>query len=287
MEEKSRPHPWSRIERLTRKLRGEGGCDWDRAQTPESLAPYLIEEIHEAIEALHIGKREDLTEEIGDAIYLWVFFLQVLEESARVSVEEAVRGIEEKLIRRHPHVFGAPTDERSAAEMTPPPRRAPIEEERGSWEMRKRSETGSECDVLRPLPPGIPALLKARRLQEKAAGFGFDWREPADVLPKMREELAELQVEIERDPRSPRVREELGDLLFAVVNVARHLGEDPEATLLAATEKFRRRFNAMVRSVEAAGHPLDHASLDLMEEHWQSIKDADSSPSENPREDRP
>jgi nucleoside triphosphate diphosphatase len=268
------PSPWDRIERVVRKLRGKEGCEWDRAQTPESLAPYLIEEMHETCEALASGSREALVEEIGDAFYLWVFFLEVVQGAGRASVDDAARGIEAKLIRRHPRVF-SDSPVASAADATP----------NRAWEMGKRAEADADRDALLPLPASMPVLLRARRLQEKAAAFGFDWPSTDGVIQKIREEVDELEVEIKRSPESSNAREELGDLLFAVVNIARHLGEDPQASLLHATEKFRKRFNAMVRSVEAAGHRMGDAPLDLMEQHWQSIKARQAN--ENPPADRP
>jgi MazG family protein len=250
---------WERVLDLCGVLRGPEGCAWDRSQTPESLAPYLLEETHEVFEALACADPEKLTDEIGDAIYLWVFFLLVLEDAGRVSLPEAARRIEEKLVRRHPHVFGAAEAGTGA-------------EAHGEWEQRKRLEHPDDGEILRPPPPGLPALARARRIQEKAAAFKFDWGRSSDVIAKIREETDELHEEIERDPRSPAVREELGDLLFALVNLARHLDQDPEATLIAATEKFRKRFNEMARSVEAGGNKMGEAPLDLMEAHWERIK---------------
>ena len=272
----SRIRAWRRVEKIARRLRSEKGCEWDRAQTPESLAPYLIEEVHEALEALAQGPPEKLTEEIGDALFLWIFFLQLLEDSGRVSIEDASRAIEAKLIRRHPHVFdGAGRGgSQDSGGSTP-----------AAWEIGKLRESEVPRETLTPLPAGIPALLKARRIQEKAAAFGFDWNEAREVMPKVREEIDELDVEIAMNPRSAAVREELGDLLFALVNLSRHLGEDPEAALQTATEKFRRRFNAMAKSIEAAGHQIGDTPLDLMENHWNSVKSSEASAS--PPEDRP
>jgi nucleoside triphosphate diphosphatase len=267
--EQDRREVWKRLYDICNVLQGPDGCAWDRAQTPESLAPFLIEETHEVFDALACGDPAKLREEIGDALYLWVFFLMVLEDSGRVSLGEAAQGIEEKLTRRHPHVFGAKgagTDGEAFAH----------------WEQSKRLERPQNDDVILPAPAGIPALSRARRIQEKAAAYGFDWATPSDVIPKLREEIDELDTEIRRSPRSPAVREELGDLLFALVNLARHLDQDPEATLIAATEKFRGRFNAMTRSIEAEGIDLAEASIDVMEAHWQRIKSMDGSGSHPP-----
>lgn len=248
-----------RLVDICKILQGQDGCAWDRAQTPETLAPFLIEETHEVFDALACGDPAKLREEIGDALYLWVFFLMVLESSGKVSLNEAVKGIEEKLIRRHPHVFGADGAGTPDAALA-------------HWEQRKRLERPKRDDVILASPAGIPALSRARRIQERAAAHGFDWASPADVIPKIHEEVDELDHEVRNSPESPAVREELGDLLFALVNLARHLDQDPEAILIAATEKFRKRFNAMARSVEAEGGDLGEASIDVMEAHWQRIK---------------
>jgi MazG family protein len=253
-----------RLAEICRVLREPSGCAWDRAQSPASLAPYLVEEVHEVVEALHLGRREELTDEIGDALYLWVFFLQLVEETGLGSVEEAAGAIERKMIRRHPHVFGEGE--------TPPS----TQDGHALWEQRKRLESGRGEEVLKRLPAGQPALARARRIQEKAAAFGFDWGSAEEVVPKIREEVDELDEAMRASPASAEVTEELGDLLFALVSLARHLGQDPEAVLSVAIEKFRTRFNAMAASVEGAGHRLGEAPLDLLEEHWQTVKKAAS-----------
>jgi ATP diphosphatase len=261
-----------RLAEICRVLREPGGCAWDRAQSPTSLAPYLVEEVHEVVEALTLGQREELADEIGDAIYLWVFFLQVVEETGLASVDDAARAIEAKLIRRHPHVF---------ASAEPP---STEQDGHSLWEQRKRLEPGRGDEVLKQLPASLPALARARRLQEKAAAFGFDWGSPEEVVPKIREEVGELEEAMRIAPGSREVTEELGDLLFALVNLARHLGQDPEAVLSVATEKFRSRFNAMALSVERAGHRMGDAPLELLEAHWQAIKRAPiESPPPDPR----
>jgi ATP diphosphatase len=257
---------------VCRLLRKPDGCAWDRAQSPASLAPYLVEEVHEVVEALRLGGREELTDEIGDALYLWVFFLQVVEDSGLATVDEAARAIEAKLIRRHPHVFGAV--DRPATE----------QDGHALWEQRKRLEPGRGNEILKRLPAGLPALARARRLQEKAAAFGFDWGSPEEVVPKIREEVDEMAEAMRIAPGSREVVEELGDLLFALVNLARHLDQDPEAVLSVATEKFRSRFNAMAEAVEATGHRMGDAPLDLLEAHWQAVKKrAIESPPPDPR----
>ena len=236
------------------------------------LVPFfLVEEMHEVLEAFALGSRDRLTEETGDALYLWVFFLQVLEAEGRIRLDEAIAQIESKLTRRHPHVFGNVDAET---------RREAL----GHWERQKREELPEQGQILRRLPASLPALIKARRLQEKAAAFGFDWEDPDGVIRKVREEIDELAVALKEDPQSPNVREEFGDILFAVVSLARHLHQDPEVTLANATEKFRTRFNTMARMVEEAGHRMGETPLDVLESHWQAVKPGP--PTGNPPSDQ-
>lgn len=256
---------WTRISQLCIHLRSAEGCAWDRAQTPDTLLPYLLEEVHEVAEALAVGSAAELTEEIGDALYLWIFFMQVLESAGRVRLDEAADSVVAKLIRRHPHIF----DPEALQGAAPPPRAA--------WEQRKRLEAPEGSEFLRPLPAGLPALLRARRIQEKAAAFGFDWTDAREVLPKVREEVDELDLAIRKGLDLEAVREELGDLLFAVVNLSRHLGQDPEAALLTATEKFRGRFNRMAQAIEASGRRMGDVPLDDLEAAWQEEKRRSSS----------
>ncbi|MDM7917092.1 MAG: nucleoside triphosphate pyrophosphohydrolase [Candidatus Eisenbacteria bacterium] len=250
------------MSRICGVLLGEGGCAWDRAQSPESLLPYLVEETHEVVEAVLQGDASRITDEAGDALYLWVFFLELLERRRAGSIVEAARGVEEKLVRRHPHVFASEAAPDADVPLTG----------HGVWERRKRAEHPPDAGALRKLPATLPALYAARRLQEKAAAFGFDWPGPLDVLEKVREEAAEVEEAVRAESGAERIGEEIGDLLFSVVNLSRQLGQDPEIALRHASEKFRLRFNAMARSLEEAGHRLGDAPLDLLEEHWQAAK---------------
>ncbi|MBD3161900.1 MAG: nucleoside triphosphate pyrophosphohydrolase [Candidatus Eisenbacteria bacterium] len=253
---------WERIHDLCSVLRGEDGCRWDRAQTVRTLLPFLVEEIHELVEAHQEESRQRLVEEAGDVVYILTFFLQLLEEEQGVAAAEIAGAAEEKLIRRHPHVF-----EREAAPNAGAPRAA--------WEIAKREEReerGERAEVLAKLPASLTALASARRLQEKAAAYSFDWSEPREVVAKIREEIDELSEAVDEEGTDGAVAEELGDLLFAVVNLSRHLGRDPEAALAAANEKFRDRFNRMAASVEASGLRLGEVPLHVLEDHWTRIK---------------
>jgi MazG family protein len=266
---------FERLDALLRSLRGPAGCPWDRAQTLRTIVPYLLEEVHELYEAVTHGDRGHVAEEAGDTWFLLTFALQVGEQEGWFRCAEVAEHTEAKLIRRHPHVFQG-TSEGSDAPLA-------------RWEQIKRGESHAGGDLLRPLPAGLPALRRATRLQEKAAAFGFDWEKAADVFPKILEEVGEVQELLAEGGESSRVEEEVGDLLFAVVNLARHLGQDPEAALHVATEKFRIRFNDMARAVEQEGHRMGEAPLPVLEAHWQNLK-ARASDSEprvlpSPRED--
>lgn len=262
---------WERLYDLCSILRGNDGCDWDRAQTSRTLAPFLLEEIHELLDAHREGSRDRLVEEAGDVVYLLTFFLQLVEKERRASIAEIARAAEEKLLRRHPHVFG-----QAGAEAAASPR--------GAWERTKREEAGADAELLRRLPASLPALARAWRLQERAAAFSFDWAEAGQVLAKIREEVDELSGALEDGAGGEAVREELGDLLFAVVNLSRHLGQEPEAALASATEKFRDRFNRMAASVESEGGRMGEAALDVLEEHWRRVKERE--PARAPPGDR-
>jgi MazG family protein len=244
--------------RLTAHLRSDDGCAWDRAQTVETLRPHLVEEFHELLEALDEEGDESFRDELGDLMFLVVFMARITEEQGRFDMEAVLAGIDDKLRRRHPHVFGTET-------ATTP------DEVRATWETAKLREESHAArkSLLDGLPRDMPALLTARRLQEKAAAVGFDWDDVALVLAKIDEELAELREEIARG-ESGRHFEELGDLLFAIVNVARFLSVDPEAALRATNSKFRRRFAAIEEAFR--GRDLREVGLAEMDRVWNDVK---------------
>jgi len=246
---------------LTRTLRAPGGCAWDRAQTIQTIRPHLVEEFHELLETIDARDDAKLRDELGDLFFLVVFIGRIAEEEGRFDLEEVVRGIDGKLRRRHPHVFGDATAE------TP-------DEVRSQWERAKQDEPShaERTSILDGLPRDFSALLTARRMQEKAAAVGFDWSEIKDVLAKLEEETAELVREIDRGDAS-RLEDELGDLLFAAVNVARFLRIDPEAALRRTNLKFRRRF-ALVEE-RFAGRDLRETSLEEMDRVWDEAKEAE------------
>jgi len=243
------------------RLRSEGGCPWDREQTRESLKPYLIEEAYEAVEAIDDGPVEHLVEELGDVLFQVVFHARVGEERGEFGMPDVLRALNAKMVRRHPHVFAGASvgDAREAL---------------AQWERIKGSEKkagGETRSVLDGLARTLPALLRAQRLQVKAARVGFDWPDWRGAWAKTREESGELEAALAGGDRE-RIREELGDLLFAVVNLARLLDLDAEDSMRQATEKFTRRFGEMEAEMKAAGRAVEEATLEEMDRVWESVK---------------
>lgn len=251
---------------LMRTLRSPEGCPWDRAQTLESLLPFVIEEAHEVVDAVERGALDDLRGEIGDLVFEGVFLAQLTAESGTFTITDALNEVRAKLVRRHPHVF-APDAE--TAHITTP------EAVKDTWEAIKSRERAGKGAApkgrLEGLPAGLPALLYASRVSGKAAATGFDWQDARQVLDKVDEEVAELRAALDAGNRE-QLAEELGDVLFAAANLARKLDLDPEAVLRAANRKFVARFTAMEKRLAEAGTPIESATLDQMEAAWQEVK---------------
>ena len=250
---------FERLVEVMRRLRGEGGCPWDRQQTRESLTPFLLEETHEVLEAIETGRSDALKEELGDLLFQVLFHAQIASETGEFDIRDVVEGAVQKMTRRHPHVFGrdggaAPPDAAAIGEMTP-------DQVLARWEAMKRQEAGhrARASAVEGVPRSLPALLRAHQVQAKAARVGFDWPGPAPVRAKVEEEWGELVEAIAQQSRT-RQEEELGDLLFAVVNLARHLRCDPEAALQRATQRFVGRFRRMERLAAGEGRSLAPAS---------------------------
>jgi len=242
------------------RLRAPGGCPWDRKQTHRSLLPYLIEEAYEVKDAALSRKPERLKEELGDLLLQIVFHAQIASEHGRFDIDDVADQISGKLIRRHPHVFGEKPGGLNAEQVL------------NNWERIKLEEKPRGTrSVLDGIPRSMPALLRAYRVQEKVAQFGFDWHRAEEVEEKLQEEVREFHAALERGDRRG-VQEELGDLLFTLVNLARHLKIDPETALNGTNRKFARRFAAMERSLRQAGIDPADADLDTMETHWQRVK---------------
>jgi MazG family protein len=248
---------------LIRRLVSEEGCPWDRAQTPASLLPYLIEEVYEVREAVLDGDDVQLLGELGDLALHVAFQCVLAERRSAFDAERVFRRILEKMVRRHPHVFG------KGFGGAPEPR--PIQ-----WEELKRRERaagGAPGRLLDGIPRALPALLKAQRMQERAASVGFDWADVAGALEKLREELAELSTQLDRSPADPSaLEEEIGDLLFAAVNVSRKAGLAAEDALTKATDKFRRRFERVEELAAERGLDMATAGLAALDQLWDEAK---------------
>ncbi|PNR96639.1 nucleoside triphosphate pyrophosphohydrolase [Petrotoga sp. 9PWA.NaAc.5.4] len=237
---------------VMRTLRGENGCDWDKAQTHESLKPYVIEEAYELVEAIDEKDNIKIKEELGDILLQVIFHTIIAEENKEFTTEEVIDYLIKKLIRRHPHVFGN-SEGYSYAQ----------------WEKIKAEEKGEETySRIGKLNKALPALSLARRVQENAAAVGFDWVEIIDVIDKVREEIGELK----EAKNQSEVEEEFGDLLFALVNLGRFLNIDPEVSLRKATEKFIRRFNQMEKKIKKEGKEFERMDLKELDTYWNIVK---------------
>lgn len=258
-------HSLRRLFDLVARLRAVDGCPWDREQEIGDLRAYLLEEAHEVAAAIDTSDWDEIGSELGDLLFQIVFIVRLAEEHSAFSLPEVVERVEEKMIARHPHIFGDEELLDSAAVHR-------------AWERRKLENADPGSSVLGGVPDSLPALLAAYRMTQKAAGVGFDWPDHLSVLEKIDEELAELRQELaeaENPMSSPEVRDELGDLLFTMANLARHLGLDPEAVVAGANAKFRRRFNRMEEDLAAKDLSLAELDLDAMERAWDAVKKAD------------
>jgi MazG family protein len=242
---------------IVHRLRAPGGCPWDREQTAASLKPYVIEEAFEVVDAIDGGRPADLREELGDLLLQVLLQAEIAAEQGLFTLEDVARGLSRKLVGRHPHVFGE-VAVRGARDVLV------------NWEKIKQSEK-RERGLFDGLPSALPGLQKAARMGEKAGRVGFDWADAAAVRDKVAEELGELdEAAAGDDPRA--IEHELGDLLFAVAQWARHLGQRPEEALRSGCARFRARFERMGRDVEASGRRLDGLDPDQLEQAWQQAK---------------
>jgi len=250
---------------LVARLRAPDGCPWDREQRLADVRAYLLEEAHEAAAAIDEASWPAIAAELGDLLFQVAFVLRLGEEAAALDAERVIAGVHDKMVARHPHVFG---EERAAD----------AEQVRKAWELRKAAATPGGTSMLAGVPASLPALVGAYRLSQKAAGVGFDWPDVAAVLAKVREELAEVESELPGaeggKSATDELEGELGDLLFAVANLARHAGIDPERALAGTNSKFRRRFAHLERRLAETGRKLGEVSLDDLEALWQEAKSA-------------
>jgi len=251
----------ARLRAIMHRLRAPGGCPWDAEQTHQSIVSNMIEEAYEAVDAIEREDHEHLKEELGDVLLQVVFHGEIAEEAGRYNLDDIARGISDKLVRRHPHVFAESGVSTTDGVLT-------------QWDAIKRTEKGDEeRPYLHGVGKGLPALLKASKIQKKAAKVGFDWPLETGVISKIREELLELQSAIDAQD-VPAVEEELGDLLFSVVNLARFRKLDPEVVLANATRKFEKRFAEMEKRLKEDSLTLEEATPSQMEDLWAKVKDA-------------
>lgn len=253
------PATFDRLLEIMRRLRAPGGCPWDAEQTHESLKRYLLEECYEVIEAIDTGSSDGLKEELGDLMLQPVFHAAIAEEAGQFTMDDVLAAICDKLVRRHPHVFGDQTIDSSAAQVE-------------NWERIKKAEKGVERkSAIAGVPPELPALLKAQKVTEKAARVGFDWEHVDQVFAKVLEELHEFEeTMLERDQE--RMEAELGDLLFAIVNLGRFLSLDPEEALRKTIARFSRRFSHVEESLHARGTTMQESTLAEMDLLWEEAK---------------
>ena len=250
---------FARLVEIMARLRSRNGCPWDREQNFDTIKPYLLEETYEVLDAIDARDFNGLAEELGDLLLQAVFFAQMAAEEGRFNIGDSVDAINNKLIRRHPHVFGDAVA-KTAGDV------------KRRWEEIKAAEKPRPKGLLASVPRSLPALVEAHQIASRAAGVGFDWENVQQVLDKLHEELAELHAAREHSE----LEGEIGDVLFVAVNIARFLKVDPEQALRKTNAKFRRRFEHVENGLAASGKSLSEARMDEMESLWQDAKRAES-----------
>jgi len=264
---------FARLVEIMAALRSPEGCPWDRDQTLQSLTQFVLEEAYEVVDAIERGDLEALREEIGDHIFEGVFLAQIASDLEAFDVADALRTVADKLVRRHPHVFGEDGRVHDAASKARAPSAVAALARWDAQKAEERASAGRTSGALSGLPHGLPALLRAYKLGKRAAGAGFDWIHAADVVAKIEEEVAELRETLEARPSdSGHAEEEMGDLLFAIANLARKLEIEPEAALRKANEKFTARFAAMEERIGASGRKMEDMTIEELEAEWQRVK---------------
>ncbi|MGV1833343.1 nucleoside triphosphate pyrophosphohydrolase [Rhizobium rhizogenes] len=263
----------SRLIEIMAALRNpQTGCPWDIVQTFETIKPYTIEEAYEVSDAIERKDMDDLCDELGDLLLQVVFHARMAEEAGDFSFGDVVEAITRKMIRRHPHVFAVSgADTPDAVKLQWDQIKAEEKRERTERRARRGISEDFKAGFLGSVQRSFPALTEALKLQERAAKVGFDWSAPEPILDKIEEEIDELRVALASGDKA-KVSDELGDLIFAVVNIGRHVKTDPEQALRGTNTKFRRRFNHIETTLEAAGETLEGASLERMEDIWQAAK---------------
>lgn len=267
----------SRLLQVMAMLRNpENGCPWDLQQSIASLAPYTLEEVYEVVDAIENADLRQLRDELGDLLFQIVFYAQIATEKGEFDFQDIANAITEKLVRRHPHVFPGGEFGRLVAgsEIT-------ADEVIVNWEMIKQEERNAKLaastsaehssSILDDIPRAMPALERARKLQKRAANVGFDWSDVAPVIAKLKEEIAEFEVALQQEGNE-RMTEELGDMLFALVNIARHCQIEPEMALRGANRRFETRFRWIEQALREQGRQPQHATLQELDELWEAAK---------------
>jgi MazG family protein len=254
---------FQKLVNLMARLRGPGGCPWDREQTFDTIKPYTLEETYEVLDAIDRREWRELAEELGDFLLQAVFYAQMASEQGLFRIDDSLDAINGKLIRRHPHVFGDETA-RTAGDV------------KRIWSetkaVEKKDKASEENGLLASVPRALPALVEAQQIASRAAAVGFDWENPGQVLEKLEEELAEFD-RARCNASQPEMEDELGDLLFVLVNLARFVKVDPEQALRRTNAKFRKRFGYVERKLAERGKKAGEAALDEMETLWQEAKE--------------
>lgn len=257
-------HVFEELLTVMARLRGENGCPWDREQTMETLRTYIVEEAYELVDAISRGETSEIVEEAGDLLLQVVFLSRIAEDEARFTIDDVLRGLTEKLVRRHPHVFGDEKVDTSGQVLR-------------KWEeikgLEKEQKKKNDTSLLAGVPEGLPPLAKAARIQSKAAHVGFDWEKGnlAPLYDKVDEELEEIRNAVESGS-ADRIEDEMGDLLFAAVNLARHLDVNPDSALGRTNRKFTDRFRIVESMVHDSGRPWSSFSLDMLDAFWEQAK---------------
>jgi ATP diphosphatase len=264
--------PLDRLLQIMERLRDpETGCPWDKEQTFHTIAPYTIEEAYEVAEAIEEGDMAALKEELGDLLFQVVFYAEMGREGGHFDFHTIAEAIADKMTRRHPHVFEGMTYDTAQDRMDA------WEEEKSAERHAKSGRKGGDASILDDVPSALPALLRSDKLQKRAARVGFDWPQAAQVLDKIEEEIAELRAEIDDKGELARQKDEIGDLFFALANLARHLKIDPESALRHTNAKFEHRFRKIETWLTEAGRSPNEASLEEMEALWARAKEEERS----------
>lgn len=264
---------FTRLIEIMATLRGLGGCPWDREQTIDTLKPFVLEETYEVLDAIDRHDHGALREELGDFMFEAVFLAQLESEAGHFAIADSLRSVADKLVRRHPHIFARAAGDAAVDS---------ADRVRTRWEEIKAQERAASATPDKPktllsgIAPTLPALLRAYHIATRAASVGFDWAGPGDVLEKIQEEVGELREVVENSAEGAidhvRAEEEMGDLLFAIANLARKLHIEPETALRKANDKFTKRFGLLERSVTSSGRAMTDMTLEDLEREWQQIK---------------